>query len=461
LGGALAGLVAAACAAVTLTAVSDSAPAQAAPPGERDVTAVLFNWNFDSIASECTNTLGPAGYGYVQVSPPMEQIQGGQWWTHYQPVSYQIDSRLGTREQFQGMIDACNSAGVGVIVDAVINHMTAGSGTGTGGSAYTKYDYPAVPYTEADFHTCRSEINDYTSRDNVQNCELVGLADLNTGSETVQQTIADYMNDMLSMGVAGFRIDAAKHMSADDLAGIRTRVNGGDVYWKQEVIHGAGEAVQPEEYTGVGDVQEFRYATDLKRVFQNENLAYLENYGEDWGYLPGGGAAVFVANHDTERNGSTLNYTNGADYTLAHVFMLAWPYGSPDVHSGYEFSNTDAGPPNDGQVNACYEDGWSCQHAWPEVRSMVGFHNATSGQPVTDWWDNGADAIAFGRGGSGFVAINHEGGELTQTFTTSLAAGTYCDVQSGTEVTVDGSGQFTATLAANTALAVHTGATTC
>jgi alpha-amylase len=219
------------CAAVTLSAVQDPAPAQAAPPGEKDVTAVLFNWDFDSIASECTNTLGPAGYGYVQVSPPMEQIQGSQWWTPYQPVSYQINSRLGTREQFQGMVDACNSAGVGVIVDAVINHMTAGSGTGTGGSAYTKYDYPAVPYGDGDFHTCRQNISDYTNRDNVQNCELVGLADLNTGSDYVQQTIADYMNDLLSMGVSGFRIDAAKHMSADDLAGIRARVNGGDVYW--------------------------------------------------------------------------------------------------------------------------------------------------------------------------------------------------------------------------------------
>lgn len=461
---ALAGLVAAVCAAVTLTAVQDSASparAAAAPPGERDVTAVLFNWNFDSIARECTDNLGPAGYGYVQVSPPMEQIQGGQWWTHYQPVSYEIDSRLGNREQFQSMISACESAGVGVIVDAVINHMTAGSGTGTGGSPYAKYDYPAAGYTDGDFHTCRSDINDYTSRDNVQNCELVGLSDLDTGADHVQQTIADYLNELLSMGVTGFRIDAAKHMSAADLAGIRARVGGGDAYWKQEVIYGAGEAVQPGEYTATGDVQEFRYAFDLKRVFQNENLAYLENYGEDWGYLPGGGAAVFVANHDTERNGSTLNYTNGADYTLAHVFMLAWPYGSPDVHSGYEFGDTDAGPPGNGQVNACYEDGWRCQHAWPEIASMVGFRNATDGQAVTDWWDNGADAIAFGRGGQGYVVINHEAGELSRTFSTSLAAGTYCDVQSGNAVTVDGSGQFTATLGAGTALALHAGATGC
>ena len=44
--------------------------AQASPPGTKDVTAVLFEWNFASVAKECTNTLGPAGYGSVQVSPP-------------------------------------------------------------------------------------------------------------------------------------------------------------------------------------------------------------------------------------------------------------------------------------------------------------------------------------------------------------------------------------------------------
>ncbi|MFR9722373.1 alpha-amylase [Streptomyces sp. MS19] len=457
----LAGLLAAAGSVVSLTATAPAA--RAAPPGERDVTAVLWNWDFPSIARECADRLGPAGYGYVQVSPPQEQIQGDQWWTAYQPVSYRIDSRLGDRDQFRAMVDTCRDAGVGVVVDTVVNHMTntTGAGTGTGGSPYDTYSYPGVPYGDGDFHTCRRDIADYQDRYDVQVCELNGLADLDTGKQYVRQRIADYMNDLLSLGVAGFRVDAAKHIAADDLAAIRALVDGPDPYWKQEAIFGAGEAVQPTEYTGTGDVQEFRYGRDLKRVFENENLAYLRNFGEGWGYLPGDGAAVFVDNHDTERNGSTLTYRSGANYTLASVFMLAWPYGAPDVHSGYEFSDHDAGPPSDGQVNACWQDGWTCQHAWPEIESMVAFRNATAGQAVTDWWDNGNDAIAFGRGDQGYVAINHEGSSLTRTFDSSLAAGTYCDVQSDRTVTVDGSGRFTATLGQNTALALHTAARAC
>ncbi|MFG2623809.1 carbohydrate-binding module family 20 domain-containing protein [Streptomyces sp. NPDC048473] len=440
--------------------VAPTTTAQASTPGDKDVTAVLFEWKFDSVAKACTDSLGPAGYGYVQVSPPQEHIQGGQWWTSYQPVSYKIAGRLGDRASFAGMVSTCHSAGVKVVADSVINHMSAGSGTGTGGSSYTKYNYPGV-YSAADMDDCTAQISNYQDRANVQNCELVGLADLDTGEDYVRGRIAAYLNDLLSLGVDGFRIDAAKHMPAADLADIKSRLSNPGVYWKQEAIYGAGEAVSPDEYTGTGDVQEFRYARSLKQVFNNENLAHLKNFGEGWGFMPSSKAAVFVDNHDTERGGDTLNYKDGANYTLASVFMLAWPYGSPDVHSGYEWSDKDAGPPNGGTVNACYSDGWKCQHAWREISSMVGFRNTARGEPVTDWWDNGGDQIAFGRGSKAYVAINHEGSSLTRTFQTSLPAGDYCDVQSGNGVTVNGSGQFTATLGANTAVALQVNARTC
>jgi hypothetical protein len=53
-----------------------------------------------------------------------------------------------------------------------------------------------------------------------------------------------------------------------------------------------------------------------------------------------------------DTTGSILNHTSGANCTLANVFMPAWPFGSSDAHSGYEFSDADAdadadaGPPS-------------------------------------------------------------------------------------------------------------------
>ncbi|MFE0176038.1 alpha-amylase family protein [Streptomyces sp. NPDC059002] len=449
LGGALAG---------TLTAAGLAALApwqsQATPPGEKTVTATLFERPFKDVAAACTDQLGPAGYGYVQVSPASEHIQGDQWWTSYQPVSHRIAGRLGDREAFKGMVDACHKAGVKVIADAVINHMSSGSGTGTGGTAYSKYDYPGT-FQDKDFHTCRKDINDYTDRDNVQNCELVGLADLDTGSDAVRTTIAKYLGDLRSLGVDGFRIDAAKHMAAADVAAIKGKM-GDPGFWVSEVIHGAGEAVQPDEYTGVGDVDEFRYGGHLKSAVQGGNIAQLKSVAD--GKLSSGSARTFVDDWDTERNGSTLTYKDGERYTLANVFMLASPYGSPNVYSGYEWTDKDAGPPSG-------TDGWTDVHTQKAITGLVGFRNEVGSAELTDWWDNGGSAIAFGRGSKGFVALNNGDGELTQTFTTSLPAGTYCNVAkaapgdcAGDTVTVGADGKVAATLPARGTLALHTGA---
>merc|ERR1712110_1328278 len=132
----------------------------------------LFEWHWDWIADECEKVLGPKGFCGVQVSPPMEHIQGGQWWTRYQPVSYKLESRSGNRGQFESMVQRCNAAGVIVIVDAVINHMTGhgGSGQGTGGSGYNggNLDYPGVPFGGGDFHQPYCEINNYQNVDEVR-----------------------------------------------------------------------------------------------------------------------------------------------------------------------------------------------------------------------------------------------------------------------------------------------------
>ncbi|MGW7282582.1 alpha amylase C-terminal domain-containing protein [Streptomyces sp. NPDC054844] len=179
--------------------------------------------------------------------------------------------------------------------------------------------------------------------------------------------------------------------------------------------------------------------------------------------MSSGKSGTMVANHDTERNGSSLSYKDGANYTLAHVFMLAHPCGTPSVHSGYE--NKDVGAPSGNNMNACYSDGWKCQHAWPQIANMVGFRNASEGTSLTNWWDNGNNAVVFGRGNKAFIAINHEGGSLTQTFQTSLPAGTYCDVQhgiptanggcTGTTYTVGSDGRFTATIGSTDAVALY------
>lgn len=49
-----------------------------------------------------------------------------------------------------------------------------------------------------------------------------------------------------------------------------------------------------------------------------------------------------------------------------------------------------------------------CEHRWREIFNMVSFGNVVHGTPVTNWWDNGNNQIAFCRGNKGFVAMNNE-----------------------------------------------------
>ncbi len=486
----------------------------------RTVFVHLFEWKWTDIAKECESYLGPKGFSAVQVSPPNEhalvRLSNGNypWWERYQPVSYSIDkSRSGTRVEFQDMITRCHSAGVDIYVDAVINHMTGGGGTtlqsgffhGSNGSPYTKYNYPGT-YTEQDFHTCHSDINNYNDAGNVENCELSGLADLNTGSDHVRTTIANYMIGLANMGVRGFRIDAVKHISPADLAAIVDKVNAAvepDPYYFQEVLDNGGEAVHASDYFGISngqaDVTEFKYQDKLSKKFLNaafpgghEVLAELRTFGESWSLMPSDKAIVFTSNHDTERGhgggGAFISYQNGRLEDLASVFMLAWPYGYPSIMSSYAFdasttAGTDAGPPEDadGNTNSVYPTGsntpncfdqtpgvgWVCEHRWRPIGNMVAFRNYTNAAwHIDNWWDNGNNQIAFGRGDRGFVVINREDATLSRTFQTGMLTGVYCDVTdgdfdaatgtcSGPTVTVGPDGQATISVSPFSAVAIY------
>src|SRR6266516_3891197 len=258
--------------------------ASASPPGSHQVVVHLFEWKWTDVARECTTVLGPKGYGGVQVSPPQEHVvlpdRGYPWWQRYQPISYQLTTRSGSRQQFADMVAA-------------------------------------------------------------------------------------YHNDLLSLGVDGFRIDAAKHMPAADIANILSRLSR-LAYIYQEVIFGAGEPIQPNQYEGNGDLLEFRYGQTIGGAFKGGQIAGLQGLGTQSGWELSGKALVFTDNHDTQRSGAVniLTYKDGQTYTLANVFELAWPYGTPVIMSSFSFSNNDAGPPGDGidtTRDVSCGNGWVCE----------------------------------------------------------------------------------------------------
>lgn len=163
------------------------------------------------------------------------------------------------------MVTRCSASKVGIIVDAVINHMAAGSGVGMSNKTFTSRSFPGL-YSSADFHhydnnqMANCQVNNYNDKHNVQYCDLSGLPDLSTSSSYVQDQIASYINTGISWGISGIRIDAAKHQDATELATLVKKINtktiaGQDFYIGQEVIGATGEAVQPSMYFDIGQVR--------------------------------------------------------------------------------------------------------------------------------------------------------------------------------------------------------------
>jgi len=420
----------------------------------RSVMVHLFEWKWEDIALECERFLGPKGFGGVQISPPQEALvkPNRPWWERYQPASYKLDSRSGTEQEFADMIRRCKAVGVNIYPDVVFNHMGDKDGLGTGG-----LDYPDVPFDATHFND-RCEIS-YQDPVKIRDCWLLTLPDLNQKDGHVQERIIDFLNRMIELGVAGFRIDAAKHMWPEDLEAIFGGLNnlnteighpeGARPFIFQEVIDLGGEPVKSTDYTHIGAITEFRHSAEIGRVFHGrDQLQWLVNWGVGWGMLPTNESLIFVDNHDNQRGhgaggNNILSFKTPKRYTQATAYELAHPYGIVRLMSSYDFTDGDQGPPADVEGNlisptinadGTCDGGWICEHRWPVIARMVQFRNSVGDAELDNWWDNKGNAIAFSREDRGFFAVSQEQSEVAEFFQTGMAEGVYCDLITGEKV---------------------------
>jgi len=418
------------------------------PQGRSDVFVHLFEWSWDDIARECEDWLGPKGFSAAQVSPPTEHIKGNEWWTRYQPVTYNLTSRSGDEAAFASMVKRCKKAGVSIYVDAVLNHVAASKGTSIAGNKYGGRSTPI--FNPQDFHhmpfdvTGNCGVNDFADVHNVQFCDLQGLPDLCTECGGVQDKIAAYLNRLVELGVSGLRLDAAKHIPKADLAKIFEKVHGADKLLKYVEVSKATsvDAVKEESYMEFANVIEFNYYSQLDaNIAETGRMSSLESLGTAPDLLPGSVAIVFVDNHDLQRskdsNVAKLTYKSGKLYKLASAYMLAHPYGYPQIMSSFHFSSYDQGPPSaavhkdNGDLRCGEFEPWVCEHRWPGIANMVKWRRTASDHPVTHFMALGEDTVSFCRGSVACVAFNRqESDEWVVNLDVPLDPGEYCDVAS-------------------------------
>jgi hypothetical protein len=459
--------------------------------GQKPVGVQLFQWPFKSIEKECVEFLAPNGYSWVQTSPinahPKDSFDGFKfsWYLAYQPLSYKIGNRLGTEQDFIDMVKTCKDVGVDIVVDVVLNHnayvdKSGPDGFGTDKPWSTKafaQNLPDANYTAEHYHDsiCNENIGANWDREfNRYNCRAVTLTDLKTSHPFVRSSIANYLNRLMDIGVAGFRTDLAVCVPVEDWRAIFAQVKRN---YKGEVPYLGQEAYDfPSQnfgrdyrsYPSLGRIYNIDYTNSIGRAFTNVDSNTVDQIPNLLNSLSlkEGSSSVFVENHDQERNVDgerwlPLSRRNNAWwYKQAVAFNILYPYGYSLVHSGYTiqwFGGEEvrreepiSAPYNAtgyilpvNIVNGVCRDGWVCQHRFPDVYPLVKVRNFVGDfKPTINTNGPRSNQIWWTVPGKALVAINSAQGlqqnqDMTNIIQSTLPPGTYCNQVLATATATD------------------------
>ena len=139
-------------------------------------------------------------------------------------------------------------------------------------------EYPSVPYDNQDFH-CERGLGSWTDPFQLNYGWLVGLSDLNTESDYVQNRIAAYFTDLMGIGFSGFRIDAAKHIKPRSLSQILKRFSdkqGGEfpsdfMTYLEVLIGGEASLLMCED-------SDYNFAGSFTKMMEEEGLSESDIY---------------------------------------------------------------------------------------------------------------------------------------------------------------------------------------
>lgn len=96
--------------------------------GQKGAIVEMFGWPDQDIEKECY-FLAKSGYMGVKIYPHQEQVMSGEpfqnllnpWYFMYQPVSYRLQGRMGSRADLRQLITTCRSLGVRVYAGTLSN----------------------------------------------------------------------------------------------------------------------------------------------------------------------------------------------------------------------------------------------------------------------------------------------------------------------------------------------------
>lgn len=423
-----------------------------------DVILHVWSWNFPEIARSM-HEIADAGYTMIQTSPVQPhyapegscveifdpKVKKGNWYYYYQPTDWKVGNKiLGSKEQMQAMLDSAAKYNVRVIVDVLPNH------TAFDIDAVSPEFYKAVGGRDKMFHSNGLRpISNYQDRTECTLMGVGGLPDVNTENPDFQKYYMQFVNELLRMGVRGFRYDTAKHIGVHsdpkdkgvkendfwDVALGRKAVKGVRMTLPEDSLFIYGEVLQdkgvPEaEYADYMGQTASSYGHVLREALdkRSANGVDLKNWHHEAApeYL-----TTWVESHDTYCNANESAHLTDDQIRTAWVFLTARQNGTP------LFFSRPAGSTRDNYFgNNVLGARGNDEFKHPEVAAVNKFRHAMRGQKEDLQFSEDGQVWLVNRGKKGAAVVNVGSFANFVNLPTGLPDGTYRDKVYGQEFKV-------------------------
>lgn len=420
----------------------------------------VWSWSFPEIARSMRQ-IKDAGFTMIQTSPVQhcynpegsgklifdDNVKEGNWYYYYQPTDWKIGNQiLGTKEQMVNMMDSAAKYNIKVIVDVLPNH------TAFDVDAVSDDFYKAVGGRDKMFHSeGLKPVEDYNDR---YQCTLWGsgaLPDVNTENPDFQKYYMQFVNELLGMGVKGFRYDTAKHIGVHsdpvdtasgvkendfwDVATGRKSVKGVKLAVPYDSLFVYGEILQdknvPEaEYADYMGQTASGYGHILREALEKGTMNELDL--KSWHHTSAPEyLTTWVESHDTYANAHESAHLTDDQIRAGWVFLTARQNGTPlffsrpagSTRQKYWGNNVLGARGND-------------EFFHPEVEAVNKFRTAMQGEKEDIQISDNGQLVVVNRGKKGAAVVNINSLSNQVDLPTGLPDGTYKDIVYGKEFKV-------------------------
>ncbi len=420
----------------------------------------VWSWNFPEI-SRSMKEIKDAGFTMIQTSPVQacympegggkkiydENVTEGNWYFYYQPTAWTVGNPiLGSKEQMQAMMDSAAKYNIKVIVDVLPNH------TAFDTDAVSEDFYKAVGGRDKMFHSNGlAPISNYQDRTECTLQGVGGLPDVNTENPDFQKYYMEFVNELLDMGVRGFRYDTAKHIGVhsdpkDTAAGVkendfwdvatgRKSVKGVRLALPEDSLFIYGEVLQdkgvPEaEYAGYMGQTASTYGHVIREVLDKHSAKGVDMKSYYHSAAPEF-LTTWVESHDTYANAHESAHLTDDQIRLGWVWLTARQNGTPlffsrpagSTRTNYYGNNVLGARGND-------------EFKHPEVVAVNKFRTAMAGEKENLQISDNGEVLLVNRGKKGVAIVNLGKFANFVELPTQLPAGTYRDEVYGKEFRV-------------------------